>query len=115
MEKLEARIDEKLEQMRNKFPEDIQVEIQQGLARVSTELGSLIRQLIPQAERASSDQKISEVLTLESPMKPPNSVAGSSGPAIFQVQANQAFTSPVSGIVNLILDLLKINSKRSKL
>ena len=76
MEKLELRIDAKLDQMGKKFQEDLQVGLQQGLARVSTELGELIRQLLPQAEGTQSGKKISEILNVDSSGNPSKSAAG---------------------------------------
>ena len=115
LEKLETRIDVKLEKLGEKFQHDLQVGLQQGLASITAEMGNIIRQLIPRTEEGYSGQKISKVVNTGPAEQLQTSRAGSSGPPVSVVTGCKTNLESDSKTQSLFQDSIKFNSKRSKI
>ena len=108
LEKLEARIDGKLEKLGEKFQHDLQVGLQQGLAGITAELGNIIRQLIPRAKEATSRKKHFEVINTESTEQLQASLVGSSGPPVSLATGCKTTLESESKTPSLLLDSFKL-------
>ena len=95
--------------------EKLQNDLQVGLANIFMELGNIIRQISPQRKETHFRKKTSEVINVESQEKLQKSMASSSGPESFKTLGNNVSILPGSTTSRVILDLFKINSRRSKL
>ena len=95
--------------------EKLHNDLQAGLTDITTQLSKLVKQLLPQVEGPSTEQKGSEVSNVESATKSQPSVAASLGLGTCQMVDNIGKTLQETLTLPPILDPFKINSRRSKL